>query len=493
MVAIVLTAAADCSQTLALMPQQEVPDQIAAGWIAVEAPERPGGLQRSGSNSRLNAQAREFVPRIAAVAPPPPQAVIRVFAAPPPPPRAAFFAPPPPPMPFEFFAPVRVGGGFAAEEPEPEPERAAAEPAMDGLTDEKVQKITKQVEYYFSDINLATTEHLMRFISKDPQGYVPISVIAGFKKIKALVHNNSMLAAALRTSSKLVVSDDGKRIKRRQPFTESDMQDFQSRIVVAENLPGDPSYQNLMKIFSVVGSVRAIRTCYPQTPNGTGPATNRSAKLDMLFANKLHAFVEYETREDAEKASLELNDERNWRNGLRVRLLNACMTKGPGKGKKGGSEGDGNGEEEDVSTSNQSNERQLEGSFQLADVLPEHLFDENSNDKEGPKRGKGRGRGGRGRGRGNYHQGINYHQHNNNQYHNHNGSNHHQGSNRNGNHPVGTPPNNQLVKPEQQHQQQQAVANKLPPGPRMPDGTRGFAMGRGKPQPLLAGLCAVEP
>jgi La-related protein 7 len=27
------------------------------------------------------------------------------------------------------------------------------------------------VEYYFSDINLATTEHLMRFITKDPEGY----------------------------------------------------------------------------------------------------------------------------------------------------------------------------------------------------------------------------------------------------------------------------------------------------------------------------------
>jgi hypothetical protein len=33
---------------------------------------------------------------------------------------------------------------------------------------------------------------------------VPISVIAGFKKVKASVHNNVMLAAALRTSSKLV-------------------------------------------------------------------------------------------------------------------------------------------------------------------------------------------------------------------------------------------------------------------------------------------------
>ncbi|KAJ6836594.1 putative la-related protein 6B [Iris pallida] len=38
-----------------------------------------------------------------------------------------------------------------------------------------------------------------------------------------------------------------------------------------------------------------------------------------------HAFVEYETVEDAEKAVVELNDERNWRSGLRVRLLHTCM------------------------------------------------------------------------------------------------------------------------------------------------------------------------
>jgi La-related protein 7 len=327
----------------------------------------------------------------------------------------------------------------------------------------------------------------MRFISKDPEGYVPISVIASFKKIKALVHNNSMLAVALRTSSKLVVSEDGKRVKRVEAFTEADLQELQSRIVVAENLPGDPSYQNLKKIFSAVGSVISIRTCYPQIPNGAGPATNRSAKLDMLFANRLHAFVEYETAGDAEKAILELNDEKNWRNGLRVRLLNTCTAKGAGKGKKGVPESDGNGE--DVSISNQSTEKQFEESSQLLDVLPEHLFDDNYTDKEVPRRGKGRGRGGRGRGRG-------YQQYNNNQYHQNNqhynlvGNNHH-GSNRGGgNHHVGTPPNNQPIKPEQ-HQQLPIGATKQPPGPRMPDGTRGFTMGRGKPQTILPGLCAV--
>ncbi|CAL4981763.1 unnamed protein product [Urochloa decumbens] len=465
--------------------------------------ERPaGGLPRSGSASRLNAQAPEFVPRAAAAAgpppPPPPQAVVRLF--PPPPPPAAFFVagPPPPPPPFEYYA-AAVGGAprfggpppaVAAVELEVEPEP----PARDGGGfDDPVHKIRKQVEYYFSDINLATTEHLMRFISKDPEGYVPISVVAGFKKIKALVQSNSMLASALRTSSKLVVSDDGTRVKRVQPFTESDLEELQARIVVAENLPDDHCYQNLMRLFSAAGSVRTIRTCYPQTPNGTGPATNRSAKLDMLFANKLHAFVEYDTMEDATRAIVELNDERNWRSGLRVRLLSTCLTKG-GKGKKGGHEADGYGEEENVSTSDQRNDKHLEETPQLSDAAGEHMTEDGTGDM-GRGRGRGRGRGGRGRGRG-------YHQYNNNQQHHnqhqqqqqHPNSSQHS-NNRSSAHPVGTPPS-VSVKNEQQTQpqpQQPSTANKHPPGPRMPDGSRGFSMGRGKPQPSAPSMTASEP
>lgn len=81
--------------------------------------------------------------------------------------------------------------------------------------------------------------------------------------------------------------------------------------------------------------------------------------------------------------------------------------------------------------------------------------EEHSNEKEGgQKKGRNRGRG-KGRGRAQYH---------NNQH------------NSRGNH-VGTPPSatSNLVSNEQ------ATVAKQPPGPRMPDGTRGFAMGRGKP------------
>jgi len=335
-------------------------------------------------------------------------------------------------------------------------------PSRNGLTDEATQKIISQVEYYFSDVNLATTDHLMRFISKDPEGYVPISVVASFKKIKTLISSNSQLATILRNSTKLVVSEDGRKVRRQHPLTESDMEELQSRIVVAENLPEDHCYQNLMKIFSSVGSVKTIRTCQPQTSNGGASSASRTTKSDgMLFSNKLHAFVEYESVELAEKAIAELNEEGNWRNGLRVRLLHRRTSKpAQGRVKRVGHEGEAQCKEDGTCTSDQQDPNEklhLEYPAHQPDAQStqsnEPAGEEQFNGKEGGAQKKGRSRGrGKGRGRQQYH-------------HNHRGSQH-----------VGTPPSNNT-----ELQQQSTVGKQQPPGPRMPDGTRGFSLGRGKP------------
>ncbi|KAF3777735.1 La-related protein 6C [Nymphaea thermarum] len=193
--------------------------------------------------------------------------------------------------------------------------------SRDVLTEDLRQKIVKQVEYQFSTANLACTDYLMKFINKDPEGYVPISVISSFKKIKPLINNsNDLLAAAIRTSTKLVVSADGKKVKRKHPLTDAEIEDFQSRTVIVENLPENYSHQNLEKIFNVAGSVKNVRICHPPEANSTNSVASRSVKPDVLVSNKLHALVEYETVTQAEKAIAELNDE-NWRKGLRVRLL----------------------------------------------------------------------------------------------------------------------------------------------------------------------------
>ncbi|KAF7001208.1 hypothetical protein CFC21_016922 [Triticum aestivum] len=178
------------------------------------------------------------------------------------------------------------------------------------------QKIVKQVEYQFSDINLVANEFLLKIMNKDSEGYVPLSVISSWKKIKSLGATNQMLVKALRTSTKLIVSDDGKKVRRRQPFTEKHKEELQSRMIIAENLPEDSSRNSLEKVFSVVGSVKNIKICHPQEPSSA-----RASKSDTLVSNKMHALVEYETSQQAEKAVEKLNDERNWRKGLRVRTV----------------------------------------------------------------------------------------------------------------------------------------------------------------------------
>ncbi|GAB2233350.1 hypothetical protein Drorol1_Dr00002572 [Drosera rotundifolia] len=327
-----------------------------------------------------------------------------------------------------------------------------------GLTEEAAQKIINQVEFYFSDVNLATTDHLIRFIHKNPDGFVPISVVASFKKIKALISTDSQLAAVLRNSKKLVVSDDGRKVKRLYPLTASDMEELQARIIIAENLPEDHCHQKLMKIFSSVGSVKSIRTCQSQPLNNGGPAVSRPLKQDnMLYSNKLHAFVEYDSVELAEKAVVELNEEGNWRNGLRVRLILKRKSKSVlARGKKVVKEGEETCEEDGTPLSEQSQgEKHAEDSSRQPDFHShENLGEDQVVEKEGgQKKNRNRGRGARGRGRGHQHP------------YNHGGAH------------IGTLGNNS----SNMEPASGIIKHHHPPGPRMPDGTRGFSMGRGKP------------
>ncbi|XP_076940710.1 la-related protein 6C-like [Bidens hawaiensis] len=300
------------------------------------------------------------------------------------------------------------------------------------LTEDLQQKIIKQVEYQFSGLSLLANESLVKHISKDPEGYVPISVIASMKKIKSCITNNQLLAQALCSSSKLVVSNDGKKVRRKHPFTEKDKEELQSRTVVAENLPEDHSHQNLEKIFSVVRSVKAIRICHPQEPNSS------RSRGDYVFSNKLHALVEYETSDMAEKAVEKLNDERNWRKGLRVRLLLRRSPKSVLKSRK--SEFDGLLDDDIDEAYDLSEESSPTNVIELAT---------DNNAEEGSKKGWAQGR----------------------------GKSKIRTSSHNGRGVLSQSPQSS----GSAHSESTPSPKLSPKGPRMPDGTRGFTMGRGKP------------
>ncbi|KAK9074027.1 hypothetical protein SSX86_006622 [Deinandra increscens subsp. villosa] len=337
---------------------------------------------------------------------------------------------------------VYVGGGGGGEQDQQEAFFSSLDVvhpncSKNVLTEDLQQKIVKQVEYQFSGLSLLANESLVKHISKDPEGYVPISVIASMKKIKSCITNNQLLVQALSSSSKLVVSNDGKKVRRKYPFTEKDKEELQSRTVVAENLPEDHSHQNLEKIFSIhhylfsLSSVKAIRVCHPQEPNSS------RSRGDYVLSNKLHALVEYETAEMAEKAVEKLNDERNWRKGLRVRLLLRRSPKSVLKSRK--SEFDGLVDDE------------IDEAYDLLEESsPTNVIEisVDNNAEEGSKKGWVRGRG--------------------------------KSKIRTSSH---TPRGVLSQSPQSSGSTHSETASpKLSPkGPRMPDGTRGFTMGRGKP------------
>lgn len=292
------------------------------------------------------------------------------------------------------------------------------------LTDELRDKIIKQVEYYLSDENLRTDKFLLKYLAKDEEGYVPVAVIATFKKMKKLTHHKSLIVAALKESSLLTLSSNEKRVKRVHPFPLTEVLDPELCTVLVENLPEDHTIENMKKIFGKAGIIKKI-TVHEEN------ATRESRKCSIeekLLSGKLHAIVAYETVEAAENAVATLNNEQDWRHGMRVKLLKRRVKtpqrkKGHDSEKKSNVLADQPGDKENQQSSEQHDDTPNE----------EHDGEHESKEKNGNR-------------------GQNWRRSRKQKY---------QGPS------AGMGHGGEIPKP--------------PPGPRMPDGTRGFTMGRGRP------------
>ncbi|KAE8715202.1 La-related protein 6A [Hibiscus syriacus] len=305
--------------------------------------------------------------------------------------------------------------------------------ATDVLTDDLKKKIIKQAEYYFSDEKLPTDKYMMGLIKRNKEGFVLISEISSFRKMKKLTRNYPSIVAALKESSLLVVSSDGKKVKRRNPLPIIEVRDPKVFTVLVENLPEDHSVENIKKIFGEVGRIKKISIRDPHAIE----ESKKSGRADILISSKLHALVEFETVEAAEKAVTTLNNEHDWRNGMHVKLLERMGTHGQRKQARRGSapEKNSNARAPDQ-TGNEENNISSEHHEDIPyDEDGEHL----------PKEKNGQRYRNRGRGRRQKNHGTN-------------GLGH------------GTTSSCHALE-----------LSKPPPGPRMPDGTRGFTMGRGRP------------
>lgn len=78
-----------------------------------------------------------------------------------------------------------------------------------------INMVQFQVEYHFSDANLALDNHLLSKLHQDKQYWVPIQTVANLSKIKAITEDIDIILKAIRTSGILILSDDETKVKRK--------------------------------------------------------------------------------------------------------------------------------------------------------------------------------------------------------------------------------------------------------------------------------------
>ncbi|KAM9835288.1 la-related protein 7 [Syngnathus typhle] len=152
-------------------------------------------------------------------------------------------------------------------------------------------EVKKQVEFWFGDVNLHKDRFLRKLIDESDDGYVDLSVVASFNRMKKLTSDTKLIARALKNSSLLEVNLEGDKVRRQLPIGDVPP-DVDSRTVYVELLPKDVTHSWIEKVFSKCGTV--VYASIPRYKTTNDP--------------KGFAFVEFENPEQTKKAIEMLNN-----------------------------------------------------------------------------------------------------------------------------------------------------------------------------------------
>ncbi|XP_046904966.1 la-related protein 7 isoform X2 [Hypomesus transpacificus] len=179
-------------------------------------------------------------------------------------------------------------------------ERCSIDPCSKNRENEKKKRsrvkqllsdIKKQVEFWFGDVNLHKDRFLKQLIEDSRDGYVDLSVLTTFNRMKKMSTDCKLIARALKNSSLVEVNLEGTKVRRQNPLGD-DPKDVDTRTVYVELLPKDVKHGWIERVFSKCGNV-----VYVSIP-----------KYKTSGQSKGFAFVEFETEEQAQKAIEMLNN-----------------------------------------------------------------------------------------------------------------------------------------------------------------------------------------
>lgn len=123
-------------------------------------------------------------------------------------------------------------------------------------------KIIKQVEYYFSDVNMSKDKFMQEEIQKD-SGWVDLEVLTKFNRLKILSTDYKVIINALKKSDSnlLEIDEEKNRIRRAKPLPEN-LSEFETSLkqntVYVKGFPATISLDDLYAFFEPYGKVLQI-------------------------------------------------------------------------------------------------------------------------------------------------------------------------------------------------------------------------------------------
>lgn len=200
-------------------------------------------------------------------------------------------------------------------------------------TDDLVDRIVQQVEYYFSDENIVRDDYLLKLIKQSKKQFVNLKIIAAFNKMKKLTKSCKVIAYSIeKASTKLVLDEKKVRVKRVDPLPEIPQKDFgdASKVVLATTLPS-LSVESLSELFSKCGQVSKVKVVQTEAEL---PDAVKEIRGGLKIYTLPFALVEYNEASAASHASKSLTNNSDWRRGIRVEVLAKFATKVVSKDKE---------------------------------------------------------------------------------------------------------------------------------------------------------------
>jgi la-related protein 6 len=187
------------------------------------------------------------------------------------------------------------------------------------LTDELREKIVEQAEYYFSDENLNRDGFLLKHVKRNKEGFVNLKLLASFKKMRSLSRDYRVIGEALKDSTKLVVNENGLKIRRSNPLPKELLDQARVKNLVVSKMPHEnPSMDYVIAAFpGHKDDVISVRVVKPgkKFPNDLQSHFSRHPELK----DQIVAVVEFDSPENAASAIKNIAKEKY--QGVDVKLL----------------------------------------------------------------------------------------------------------------------------------------------------------------------------